>query len=563
MDRAWLKLSLLSIALAPACGALEPATAGRETDTDDPTSDGGSSTGSDDVGVSDGPTGDDESDGTDGSDGTDTGTDTDGEQGADLELLILREDASGLRRYFRFRVVDGIADGPVLAHEATNASWGVAVPMPDHRVVYHTNALDGGEDELRLGTLDDPLPAQTTPILTGIGVGDWPQRIPGTDSLLQVYQDALHRIDLDGLSASAPVEIAPLPPSWSNFALDPQGRHVFVKQEGTDGATDLAYISLADPEVQAMTSLGPDGLAGYPSTTPSGDHGFFTTSEEDVARIYYSRFDDGGPSTPVPVYDDIVEPDGIEHFESAGTRPTDDAVGAAYGIGPQFGAVLHYLGIEDGAPLAPLPLHDASESLTRSTWSPEGTSMTFETYDADAEVYRRWVAQFGLDQQPTVEQIDPGTTGQTYVSWTKDGRWLFLSYGPDGGDFSRVATYEMTDAGPIPGPVYSGEGGSMSMARATTSARYMFLDERVGEQIHLLAVDVSGDTLGDPVLVNGPLGPDELAQFPQVSSDDRFVGYSVRTDIFDVEALWIVSMDAPGKAFEVTDAMIGWEFIVP
>ena len=499
-----------------------------------------------------------------GSDTTSTsesGGDTEVVPIGDVELLVHRYDETDHARFFRYRVVDELSDGLRIAHEATDAAWEIALPVPGHRIVYRTGSALGWE--LRIGSLDDPLPDETALVMADIITPDYPLLIPDTESLLQVVDHVLYRVDLDEPLPATPQEIVEVAPSPSAFGVDRFGRHVFVMQEGAPGSRDLVYVSLTDFVPQTLTALGPTEWTNLPWMSPSGEHGFFDTFDTafagGVTRLTYLRIDENGAVTVTSAHDDIAPPDRILYPESAGTRPSDVAVGTALAIGPQFEGVLEYIGVEDGLSLPPLALHDAAEPVTAAEWSPDGTALTFETRDGDD--YDAWMATFGEGHQPTVTSILTSSQDETASAWSADGRWLFVSHVPASEDTQRIATFELTDGGIVPGPEYTSEHQGLRVSNRSTGGRYVFFEEQVLAQTRLLAVDVSGAELADPFVVSGELGPSDRAAFPVSTVDDAIVGYTV----FDGgdEALFLVSMEEPGIAYEVTDAKVGWQFVAP
>lgn len=508
---------------------------------------------------------------------TDTDTDADTTDTGELEpvsveLLVRLPNASDWGTNHRFRVLDGVSDGLQAAHELSFAADWLATPLSGHRVVYR---LTGAERQIRLGTLDDPLPAATTRLDSG-GARVLTEVVPvlNGESVLYAADGTLYRVELDGLDASPPValvEIRNQASSSNLFAtVDPQGRYVLARPASQSGdAVDFARISLSDGDIAMVTQLAPDVTASLPLLSPSGDGGFYVEEEgTTLQRLMYVDLSNATPGTPLPLLSDVQAPDEIGGREES-VRPHAEATGFVASIGAQPSGRLVYCGVEGGTPLPPVPLHDSDlrgEFLRSALWSPDGRTLEFVTFDEDF-VSQVWLAQFGDGQEPTL--IPVGDPVDYYdvpdVEWGPGGDEIFIARFSDDAltwtvERQRILAGSLADPLPFVGPYRyfsfhdtRAEEPMMVFAAAQT--------ETEGKRVY--AIDLSSEG-GEPVLLSDPGALGESGVHARFSPDGRVVGWETRTlgDPSFEGRLLLADVEAPGRVYEVADGVSGdWTFI--
>ncbi len=512
---------------------------------------------------------------------TDDGTDPDEQDGpVSFELLVRRDDASGWARNFRFRVLDGVGEGLILAHEGDDAGDWVAQPLPGHRVVYRAYLPDeGGGDQLRLGTLDDPLPATTTRLdvaARGEGFDEGPISVLDGEALLYAHETTLYRVDLNGLDAAPPVPLVELPASLplDPFLVDPQGRYVATGLAPNEaGISNLARVPLLGGSTALITDLQVDGFFRTPVATPSGDGAFFVASQDGSAQsLMYVELSSDEPGPPIALVSDVVAPQEIDwgFFPEGQVRPHAEELGFVVGVGEQFERQLAYYGVEDGVALPPVQLHepDVFGGLPYGRpWSPDGRAMVFSTW-VEGSSTQMWLAEFSDGHDPVISPLgDPVEfSGDLTFQWSPLGDELYLAR------FSRTdllwtaerrRLFENPPAQPQPlvGPYrYFGfqdirDDGSMLLFSASVTE---------DEEGQIYGVGLRGDEPQEAVLLSGPPAAEEWSTFASFSPDGRVVAYGARTGIFGAETrLMVVAVEVPGRAVEVADRLGGrdWSFV--
>ena len=503
---------------------------------------------------------------TDDTDETDETGDTAGD--VELEMLIWRYDASQRSRFFRYRIIDGVSDGPTLAHEDDDTSWATASVLSGHRVIYrHYNR---GGPELRLGPYDGPLPADTIPLDVAPappGTGADPLLVPGDDAVLFRGGDVLYRVLLEGLVADPPVAVVDLDPSepylYQAVTLDPSGRYVVARVADGDGSSDLHRVALEDgfaSEVLADRAL--DETESLPELSPSGDWAFFLDEDGDVDRLMVADLASGvGDVTAASA--DVTAPEQIfwDSFSLPRARPHAEQVGLLYAVGTPEDRTLTYVGMDGSTPLAPVPVAASPMAAGASvwSWSPDGRWCYFKSIQG--QVSNTWLVHFGDGHAPEATLLASSESISPRLRWSPDGAFIYLLRNPPGETTWELARIELLDDGPAPPQLIAGPYPSAEIEDFTTEAGILLFTAATDDTNELFGVDVSGEEPGPVVTFSGPLPAGQEVQKGRFSPNDAFVAYTEAAAIFEDERLMLVRTDQPGIAEEIAEPVLGFQFV--
>lgn len=479
-----------------------------------------------------------------------------------VELLISRVDAGGYVKAFYYRRDDdGTVEGPLQITPPDASHWEIHQLVPGRRVVYRTTHVGG--DDIVLGAIandNELVTLDTAPV--GEGSLSMPMRVPGAEAVLFADLDnrTVYRVDFaDGL-AQPPALIDD--DGWlidsSPIAIDALGRWaVLTAAPLGDYSFDLALARVDLPD--------PDGTTRITELVAGQDPGAVALTA-DADSLFFVVHTDGAPSElrHVDLRDDVIA-DGTSVDTPAAVDSviqdvfaTGQGGGALYSVVEyaSFASELWFTHAEDGIVAAPtLVLGGVSGTYWWMWSSPDGRWKNFHVQVEGVE--RSYLLDTGDGTSATLYPLAADEPG--VAMFAPDSQSMFLQHLARGANVvSRVA---LADDGPGVLEPIAIDGGDVLVDApegVTIDGSMLLLDGAAAGQPAQLLVDLTQVLPSVPTVLSAPVAPGYWAQFGELCSDSRHVGYIERNDVFGPERLMLADVQQPGTAAAVMDDIRGW-----
>jgi eukaryotic-like serine/threonine-protein kinase len=279
-----------------------------------------------------------------------------------------------------------------------------------------------------------------------------------------------------------------------------------------------------------------------PSLSPDGTHVVYDARVDGVTGLYIKAVDGGSPRK-------LVVGDGIQLPGSAYAKwsPRGDLIAFLASEGPnRFGL---YVIPPGGGALR----HLTSMAGIGLCWHPDGSSIGFVDRNAAGEPFSVFSVALETGQRRRLTVPPPSTFGDTYCSFSPDGRQLAVVrhairntsdlYVADAGNAAADRIRRLTVNGPgMEGLAWSPDGQSIV----------------VGSPNGLWKVATSGSGIATPVLVTGVEGETQYPSF-SVTGPRGFPLLAYEYRIYDVNIWrWDRQADGSGKMYRLPGSAV-WE----